>query len=125
MQGFRVHDHLNSFNMSSHHLDMPMFNETELLDCIKQLVLLDKDWMNCMEKPEQLYTRMTHFSMDKRLGVSTPQQTKLLVFLNPIQNRQDKKPLSMKCSFNVVRNWPLGHGPYRLSGNVGPLIPSV
>ena len=123
MQGFRVHDHLKSFKDSSHHLDMPTFDEKELLGCIQELVKLDKDWINCLGEPDQLYARMTHFSMDKRLGVSTPQQTKMLVFLNPIQYSQ--KPLAVKCSYNVNRNWPLGHGTYRLSGNLGPLIPSV
>jgi len=72
MQGFRVHDHLKSFKDSSQHLDMPTFEEKELLGCIQELVKLDKDWINCLGEPDQLYARMTHFSMDKRLGVSTP-----------------------------------------------------
>ena len=42
MQGFRVHDHLASFNSASTHLDMPMFNETELLDCINNFLSLIK-----------------------------------------------------------------------------------
>jgi branched-subunit amino acid aminotransferase/4-amino-4-deoxychorismate lyase len=25
----------------------------------------------------------------------------------------------------VIKNWPMGHGGYRISGNFGPLIPTV
>jgi len=25
----------------------------------------------------------------------------------------------------VIKNWPMGHGEYRISGNFGPLIPVV
>lgn len=43
--------------------------------------------------------------------------------INP--NLLKNKPISLKCSTNVNKNWPLGNGEYRLSGNLGPLIPSV
>ena len=33
--------------------------------------------------------------------------------------------LKVKCSHNVYKNWPLGHGEYRISGNIGPLVPIV
>lgn len=66
---------------------------------------------------------MVHFSTDKTLGVRTPEATKILVMLNPVMlNQQD---LSVKCSYNVNKNWPLGHGKFRVSGNLGPLMPTV
>jgi branched-chain amino acid aminotransferase len=34
-------------------------------------------------------------------------------------------PISLKASVGVNKNWPLGHGSYRVSGNLGPLIPTV
>lgn len=43
--------------------------------------------------------------------------------LNPVLLNQ--KSISLKCSYNVNKNWPLGHGQYRVSGNLGPLMPSV
>lgn len=33
--------------------------------------------------------------------------------------------LKIKCSEDVFKNWPLGHGEFRVSGNFGPLIPYV
>jgi len=43
--------------------------------------------------------------------------------LNPVILKA--KPISLKCSYNVHKNWPLGHGAVRISGNLGPLMPSV
>lgn len=84
LQAFRADDHLSDFVNSSAHLDMPTFDQKELLDCIKSLVQLDKDWIEVTADPDQFYTRMVHFSTDKTLGVRTPQATKLLVMLNPV-----------------------------------------
>ena len=66
---------------------------------------------------------MVHFSTDKTLGVRTSHATKLLVMLNPISLKQ--KPITLKCSTSINKNWPLGHGDQRLAGNLGPLVPVV
>ena len=108
LQGFRAKEHLQAFYDSSEHLDMPLFDQNELLDCIKKLVVLDKEWIHVFQTPDQLYTRMVHFSTDKTLGVRTPHSTRMLVMCNPIQLKQ--KPISLKCSTDVNKNWPLGHG---------------
>ena len=76
---------MQAFYDSCEHLDMPLFDQQELLDCIKELVVLDKDWIHVFENPDQLYTRMVHFATDKKLSVRTPHQTKILVMCNPIQ----------------------------------------
>lgn len=34
-------------------------------------------------------------------------------------------PLKIKCASNAFKNWPLGHGEYTISGNIGPLVPTV
>ena len=77
-----------------------------------------------MGEPDQLYSRVLHFSTDKTLGVRTPQFTKIIGLLNPIQHKK-QQPISLKCSREVNKNWPLGHGQFRISGNLGPLVPSV
>ena len=43
--------------------------------------------------------------------------------LNPVKVKH--RPVNLKCSVGVNKNWPLGHGAYRVSGNLGPLIPTV
>lgn len=101
---------------------MPAFDENELLDCLKTLVNIDKDWFPHMVDG-QFYTRLNHISTEATLGVKTPSKTKLYAMLNPIS--LNSKQLSLKCSDNVYKNWPLGHGQYRISGNLGPLVPYV
>lgn len=125
MQAFRAKEHLQAFYDSTAHLDMPLFDIMELHECIKELAKLDKEWLTVpnVRDPDQFYARMVHFSTDKTLGVRTPQATKMLVILNPVMLKQ--RPISLKCSYNVNKNWPLGHGQYRVSGNLGPLVPSV
>jgi branched-chain amino acid aminotransferase len=84
LQAFRAKDHLQEFRDSTEHLDMPLFDNNELLNCVKELVLLDKDWMYVNDEPDQFYTRLVHFSTDKTLGVRTPQATKILAMINPV-----------------------------------------
>jgi len=67
--------------------------------------------------------RIAHISTDQTMGVKTPANTKLFAMLNPTTLKH--KNLSVKCSDGVNKNWPLGHGQYSLSGNLGPLVPFV
>jgi branched-chain amino acid aminotransferase len=55
--------------------------------------------------------------------VRTPKSTRLFAILNP--NTLKPKERKLKCAYNVFKNWPMGHGAYRISGNFGPLIPVV
>jgi branched-chain amino acid aminotransferase len=123
LQAFRADEHMQAFYDSTEHLDLPLFDKNELLSCVKDLVLLDKDWLKQNDDPDQFYTRMVHFATDKTLGVRTPHATKILAMVNPVMLKS--KDVTLKCSTNVNKNWPLGHGQYRLSGNLGPLVPSV
>jgi branched-chain amino acid aminotransferase len=102
---------------------MPSFDRNELINCLKKLVVMDKEWITWMGEPEQFYTRLMHFSTDKTLGVRSPQNTKIVAFINPIQRKVNS--LTLKCSTNMAKNWPLGHGSFRISGNLGPLVPAV
>ena len=45
VQAFRPKDYLSSFLASSQHLDMPGFDPAELMECIKQLANLEKEWI--------------------------------------------------------------------------------
>ena len=69
------------------------------------------------------YLRMTHISTDDILGIKTPKKSKIFAILNPTTLKP--KTLKLKCSVEVYKNWPLGHGRYRISSNFGPLGPSL
>lgn len=90
---------------------------------MKELVKIDKDWFPQLNDPGQFYMRMAHISTDPIMGVKTPAKTKIFAMLNPTTLKN--KTLAVKCSDGVNKNWPLGHGQYTLSGNLGPLVPYV
>lgn len=104
---------------------MPTFDLDELALCLKQLALLEKAWLLESQEPDHLFIRLLHMSTDKTLGVRTPQNTKLVAIVNPVLLMDKDSAISLKCSTDVKRNWPLGHGRYRISGNFGPILPSV
>lgn len=122
LQGFRVDDHLQGFADSTAHLDMPSFDQKQLKECLKPLIQLDREWIDWFGEPDQFYTRLLHISTDKTLGVRSPATTKIVGILNPI--KMTSRPISLKCS-RATKSWPLGHGSYRISGNMGPLVPIV
>jgi len=66
---------------------------------------------------------LCHFSTDDILGVKSPHKTKIIAFINPCTIKTKNR--KVKCSTEVIKNWAMGHGSYRISGNFGPLIPSV
>jgi branched-chain amino acid aminotransferase len=61
--------------------------------------------------------------MDPQLGVKTPRQSKLFAILNPSTIKSKNR--KVKCTSDVIKNWPMGHGHYRIAGNFGPLIPVI
>lgn len=54
----------------------------------------------------------------------TPKKTKLFAIMSP-NSVKPANPLKLKCSADIFKNWPLGHGLVRASGNLGPLVPYV
>jgi len=124
-QAFRTENNLNSFLAASEHLDMPAFDTHELLECLKRLVLIDKSWFPNLpnDTPSQLYLRLAHIATDEVLGVRTARKTKIYAIMNPTTLKP--KTLRLKCATDVFKNWPLGHGNYRVASNFGPLVPTI
>lgn len=66
LQIFRPDMHLNSFLQSSIHIDMPGFDQNELLGCLKKLASIDKSWYpKGVDFPTQMYIRLCHISTDE------------------------------------------------------------
>lgn len=123
-QAFRMDDNLKSFFASNDHLDMPAFDPKELGECIKELVRQDQEWFPKLAgKDSQLYVRVNHISTDPMLGVKSPKFTKLYAIISPTTYKT--KSLKVKCAHDVYKNWPLGHGQFRISGNLGSLVPPI
>jgi len=95
---------------SSNHLDMPLFDTSELYNCLRHLVEIDKDWFpaSTANTPGQLYMRLAHISTDPIMGVKSAWKTRIFAMMSP--TKLQTKALAVKCSDGVNKNWPLGHG---------------
>jgi branched-chain amino acid aminotransferase len=124
-QAFWAQNNLKSFVDASDHLDMPTFDPAELMQCLKKLVQLDQEWFPDLgnNTPSQLYMRLAQISTDEVLGVRTARRTKVYAILNPTTLKP--KTLRLKCASDVFKNWPLGHGSFRIASNFGPLVPTI
>jgi branched-chain amino acid aminotransferase len=67
---------------------------------------------------------MTHIATDPELGVRSPKRSKVFAIVNPT-NVIRERAVSIQTNSNVYKNWPLGHGKYRISGNLGPLMQKI
>ncbi|CDW77575.1 branched-chain amino acid aminotransferase [Stylonychia lemnae] len=125
-QAIRVQDTLDSFKNSADRIDMPLFDTEELLKCLKMYVNHERHNFPQIEDPKlvsQLYLRLVHISTYGILGIKQSKQTKLYGIINP--NVVENKSLKVITSSGVSKSWPLGHGSFRLSGNIGCLSPAV
>ena len=86
-QSFRADKHLMQFLDSSNHLDMPLFDTSELYNCLRHLVEIDKDWFpaSTANTPGQLYMRLAHISTDPMMGIASARKTRIFAMMSPIK----------------------------------------
>ena len=79
---FRPIDNMRRMQNSFHKLAFPEYDENELLECIKKLVDVDRDWMPAKDNKHSLYLRPTGISMENTLGVKAPTNVKLFTIIS-------------------------------------------
>jgi len=102
---------------------MAPFNGDEMLECLKELIKLEKDWIP--DRPNHsLYIRPTSISMDNRLGLSSVKKSKTYVVLSPVGPYFPGGfvPTKLYCDTNNVRAWPQGFGDKKVGGNYAPTL---
>mmetsp|Transcript_35324 Transcript_35324/g.26335 ORF Transcript_35324/g.26335 Transcript_35324/m.26335 type:complete len:146 (+) Transcript_35324:208-645(+) len=75
----------NCLRMLSSHaqLGLAPFDPNELLECMKELLRIEKDWIPL--KPfHSMYIRPTSIAMDNRLGLGKVTKAKTFVLLSPV-----------------------------------------
>ncbi|MED4207208.1 branched-chain amino acid aminotransferase [Neobacillus mesonae] len=82
IQLFRPEKNMKRLNDSCDRLCIPQIDEGFLLEAIKQLIIVEKDWIPQGEGTS-LYIRPFIFSTEPYLGVRPSHQYKLLVILSP------------------------------------------
>eukprot|EP00744_Colponema_vietnamica_P003400 GILI01005214.1.p1 GENE.GILI01005214.1~~GILI01005214.1.p1 ORF type:complete len:405 (-),score=96.86 GILI01005214.1:69-1235(-) len=120
---FRPMKNMQRLWRSSQRLCLPTFDQQEFLECVKKLVLLEKDWIP-RERGYSLYIRPTAISTTPFLGVGAPSEAKLFVILSPVGPYYPEgfKPISLYADERYVRSWPGGTGDAKVGGNYAPTI---
>ncbi|XP_014855659.1 PREDICTED: branched-chain-amino-acid aminotransferase, cytosolic-like isoform X1 [Poecilia mexicana] len=134
MKAFRgVDNHIRLFrpmlNMERMHRSterscLPLFDKTELLQCIKKLVEVDQDWVP-FSQDASLYIRPTFIGTEPSLGVSRAGKALIFVIIGPVGPyfaTGSFNPVSLLADPAFVRAWKGGVGEYKMGGNYGPTI---
>ena len=112
-----------SNSMARLHMPGADFDRKELIQCISELVTLDKNWI-----PEgegySLYLRPTVIATHKDLGLATPNSLLLYVITCPVgpYYKSGFKPIRLTADTNYVRAWPGGTGNAKVGGNYAPTM---
>ncbi|XP_034502437.1 branched-chain-amino-acid aminotransferase, cytosolic isoform X2 [Ailuropoda melanoleuca] len=80
---FRPNLNMDRMHQSAVRATLPVFDKEELLECIKQLVKLDQEWVP-YSTSASLYIRPTFIGTEPSLGVKKPTKALLFVILSPV-----------------------------------------
>lgn len=110
--------------LTSHkQLGIALYDTNEMLECLKELVKIDKDWIP--NRPlHSLYVRPTSICMDDRLGLSSVNKSKTFIVLSPVGPYYPRGfvPVKLYCDTQIVRAWPQGFGDKKIGGNYAPTL---
>jgi branched-subunit amino acid aminotransferase/4-amino-4-deoxychorismate lyase len=97
---FRPNKNMDRFNNSAARLNLPTFDGPQLLECIKELLRIDEDWIPT-EKGYSMYLRPVMFSTTPWLGLTqcrcaaTPSARPRARSLTPVTTRHPNGPPSV------------------------------
>ncbi|XP_074860962.1 branched-chain-amino-acid aminotransferase, cytosolic isoform X2 [Carettochelys insculpta] len=103
---------------------LPCFDKDELLECIRKLVEVEKDWVP-QSTSASLYIRPTLIGTEPSLGVRKPTKALLYVILSPVGPyfaSGSFNPISLWADPKYVRAWKGGTGDCKLGMNYGVSI---
>ncbi|XP_059112325.1 branched-chain-amino-acid aminotransferase, cytosolic isoform X1 [Peromyscus eremicus] len=100
---------------------LPVFDQEELLECIRQLIQIDQEWVP-YSTSASLYIRPTFIGTEQSLGVKKPSRALLFVILSPVGpyfSSGTFNPVSLWANPKYVRAWQGGTGDCKIGGNYG------
>jgi branched-chain amino acid aminotransferase len=109
---FRPDRNMNRMNYSMTRMGMPRIDLNDgLLDCIKELLKVDRDWIPNKEG-YSLYIRPTAIGTSPFLGVQASEHVKVFAILCPVgpYYKSGFNPVKLYADTENVRAWPKGVG---------------
>ncbi len=118
VQMFRPKDNLARLNRSARRLCIPEVDEAFSLDCLKQLIALDQDWVPG-SPGTALYIRPTIVAMDPFLGVRASHTYRYYIILGPVgaYYAEGFNPVKILVTKDFVRAIRGGVGEAKTPGN--------
>ncbi len=115
---FRPMDNLRRLNASAARLAMPRIDTDLVFEGLKQLLLLDKDWIP-QQHGTSIYIRPTMIATEPRLGVRSSSEYIFYIILSPVGPyfREGFEPVRIYVSDKYVRAAPGGVGAAKAIGN--------
>ncbi|XP_005992339.1 branched-chain-amino-acid aminotransferase, cytosolic isoform X2 [Latimeria chalumnae] len=121
---FRPRLNMDRMLKSAERACLPNFDKEELLECIRKLVEVDKEWVP-YSTSASLYIRPTFIGTESSLGVKKPTKALLYVILSPVGPyfaTGSFNPVSLWADPKYVRAWKGGTGDCKMGGNYGASI---
>ncbi len=118
VQMFRPHAHAQRLNHSAARLCMPVIEEEVLVDSMRALLRVDRDWVPSAPGTS-IYLRPTMFATEAFLGVRPSNQYALVVLASPVGAyfAVDARPLRIWVEKTYVRAVRGGIGAAKTGGN--------
>lgn len=115
---FRPMKNMERMNSSMRRLVMPEFDGEQYVECMKELLKLDKSWIPKGDG-YSLYIRPTSVSTQASLGVSISQSVKSFVVTSPVGPYYPTgfAAVRLLADPSFVRAWPGGTGAIKCGGN--------
>jgi branched-chain amino acid aminotransferase len=120
---FRPEKNVDRMNASAQRMVMPEVDPELFLQAIKELVLLDREWIPKSEGTS-LYIRPTMIADEPALGVRPSNQYLFYIIAGPVgaYYREGFNPTRIYVSDKYVRAAKGGAGEAKTSGNYGPTL---
>ena len=120
---FRPDMNMKRMNFSMQRLSFPPLDENGFLECIKELVKLESEWIPD-DLGYSLYLRPTAIGTSPFLGVTASKDVKLFCICSPVGPyfKSGLEAVSLYADTENVRAWPGGTGNAKVGGNYGPSI---
>ena len=120
---FRPEMNMKRFNESSSRLCLPNFNGKQLLECIKELLRVDKEWIP-KRRGYSMYLRPVIFSTTPWLGLTQCSEAMILVLMSPVGPyfKSGFVPIKLSVDGKYIRAWPGGTGNIKYGGNYGSTV---
>jgi branched-chain amino acid aminotransferase group II len=120
---FRPDKNMDRLARSAQRLNLPDFDKAEFLECMKELLRVDQDWLPHKEG-FSLYLRPTFIATTPHLGIAPPASALLYTVISPVGPYfpTGVKPIKLFVDTKHARAWPGGVGDCKVGGNYASTI---